>query len=367
MPQMKRHFPLAALLVLASASAFSQKYSNEFLALGVSARAQALGGAQAAWVNDVTAGYWNPAGLTQITAPYQASAMHAEWFAGVAQFDYLAVGKSLNREKGSFLAVSLLRFGVDNIPYTINLLNADGTVNYNNLTQFSAADYALLGSYAQKLRNPAWSVGGTVKIVHRIIGDIGQSWGFGTDAGIQYRKGRWQLGLMGRDLTTTFNAWSFTLTDKEKQVFSQTGNEIPESNLEITRPRFVLGAAYALIIKEKSKLTAALDWEFTTDGQRNVLLSSKALNADPRIGLEWEYKQVLALRAGLNNFQRQKKAFEGDSESLVFQPNFGLGLRFGRLHLDYALTNIGNVSQAAYSHIFSLKLDWKESAPALPN
>ena len=45
-----------------------QKYSNEFLSIGVGARAQGMGNAFIASVDDVTAGYWNPAGLASFGA-----------------------------------------------------------------------------------------------------------------------------------------------------------------------------------------------------------------------------------------------------------------------------------------------------------
>ena len=172
---------LSLLLFLSTQSLFSQKYSNEFLAIGVGARAHGMSGAQAAIASDVTAAYWNPAGLTEISAPYQAGAMHAEWFAGVSQYDYLGFAKSLNREQRSFLAFSLIRLGIDNIPYTINLVNTDGTVNYDNISSFSAADYAFMGSYARQLKRPEWSVGGSFKVIRRVIGSIG---GAGTFDGI---------------------------------------------------------------------------------------------------------------------------------------------------------------------------------------
>jgi hypothetical protein len=348
------------LLSLGISQVFSQKYSNEFLAIGVGARAHGMSGAQTALVNDITAAYWNPAGLSEIEAPFQIAAMHAEWFAGVGQYDYLSFGKALNRDKKAYLSFALIRLGIDNIPYTINLVNTDGTINYDNVTEFSAADYALLGSYARKLRNPAFSVGGTVKVVRRVIGSIGNSWGFGADLGMQYRKGGLMLGVQGRDLTTTFNAWSFNLTDREKEVFTATGNEIPVSNTEITKPRFILGAAYKFSLGQKASLLPAFDFEWTTDGQRNVLISSKSFNVDPRFGLEADYDGFLQLRLGAGNFQRVKDDFDPNKESMTFQPNFGVGLRFGRVQLDYALTDIGDVSQVNYSHIFSLRLDFKE-------
>lgn len=358
---MKKRLPLIALLLVSGISAaFSQKYSNEFLAIGVGGRAHGMSGAQTAVTNDISAAYWNPAGLTQIEAPLQLAAMHAEWFAGVGQYDYIAFGKSLNRDRRSYLAFSLIRLGIDQIPYTINLVEPDGTINYDNLTEFSAADYALMGSFARQMRNPALSIGGTVKVVRRVIGTIGSSWGFGADFGAQYRKGNLSVGLMARDVTTTFNAWSFTLTEREKEVFTSTGNEIPASNTEITRPRFVLGAAYKLKVGPKTTLLPAVDAELTTDGQRNVLVSTENFNLETRFGLEADYNGFVQLRAGVGNFQRVKDDFNPDKEVLTLQPNFGIGLRLGRVQLDYALTDIGNVSQVQYSHIFSLRLDFKE-------
>lgn len=358
---MKKQLLFLGLCLFVGISAVSaQKYSNEFLAIGVGGRAHGMSGAQVALTDDITAAYWNPAGLSQITAPLQAGAMHAEWFGGIGKYDWIGFGKSLNRERSSYLAFSLIRLGIDNIPYTINLVNSDGTINYDNVTEFSAADYAMMGSYAQKLKNPAFSVGGTLKVIRRKIGSFGGAWGFGADAGVQYRKGALMLGLQGRDLTTTFNAWSFDLTDDIRQTWAITGNELPESNTEITKPSFVLGAAYKINVGKETTLTPALDFVWTTDGQRNVLISSSAISIDPRVGLEADYKKFLQLRVGVGNFQRVKDDFNPAQENLSLQPNFGVGIRLGRVKIDYALTDIGNVSAVQYSHIFSLLLDFKE-------
>jgi hypothetical protein len=42
--------------------------------------------------------------------------------------------------------------------------------------------------------------------------------------------------------------------------------------------------------------------------------------------------------------------------SITFQPNIGLGLRIRTLQIDYALSDIGNVSDVLYSNVFSLRL-----------
>ena len=354
-------FFLLTTLVFAGSTFAQVKYSNEFLAIGVGARAQGMSNAMVAHVGDVSAGYWNPAGLTQIDVPFQISAMHAEWFAGIAKYDYLSFAKPLKGDHKSTIGVSVIRLGIDNIPNTLNLIEPDGTINYDNISTFSAADYAFLFSYGRdiKIKNKTLSLGGNAKVIRRVIGSFGNAWGFGIDLGVQYRTGNWRFGLMCRDITSTFNAWSFSLKDSEKEVFKATNNEIPESSVEITLPRFIFGAARKFNFKKNVSLLATLDFDLTTDGQRNVLISSKAFNIDPHLGIEAAYKDFIFLRAGVGNFQKALDDVNGTKEIVTVQPNFGIGLRFGSLHVDYALTNIGNVSQVLYSNIFSLTLDLK--------
>jgi hypothetical protein len=79
------------------------------------------------------------------------------------------------------------------------------------------------------------------------------------------------------------------------------------------------------------------------------------VSIDPGLGLEASYNKVIFLRMGVGNFQRVKN-FDG-SDGMTFQPNIGLGLRIKNLQLDYALSDIGNVSDVLYSNVFSLKLD----------
>ncbi|MGB0933597.1 MAG: hypothetical protein ACPGU5_04905, partial [Lishizhenia sp.] len=83
---------------------------------------------------------------------------------------------------------------------------------------------------------------------------------------------------------------------------------------------------------------------------------------DPMVGLEVGFKKFVALRAGIGNIQ-QTKDFN-DNLSYGLQPNIGVGLGFKRISLDYAFTDIGDVSTALYSHVISLKfgLDKPKSA-----
>lgn len=336
----------------------SQKYSNEFLSIGVGAAAHAQGLAVSARTNDVNAGYWNPAGLTNLIDDnrLQLSAMHAEWFAGIGKFDFLSITLPMNNAERR-IGLSLIRFGIDGIPNTLSLYEADGTVNYDNIVEFSAVDYAIIGSYAQflKIGEQKLSIGGNVKVIPRIIGTFARSWGFGFDLGLQYSTGNWQFGLTARDITNTFNAWKVTFTEKEKEVLLATGNELPAlSSLELTRPSFQLGLAYNLHLAENFKLATEIDWFITTDGQRNTLIPGNPISLDPAIGLELNYHEFLILRTGLNRFQRE---FQNDgTEFLSIRPAIGIGLHLGNFRIDYAYSDFGN-NQNRYAHIISLKMD----------
>src|SRR5580700_835979 len=143
---------LTGLLICSAVSAQFEKYSNEFLNIGAGARGMAMGNAQVASITDGTAGYWNPAALTYVKDYPQLNLMHAEYFAGIGKYDFANLVLPLKDNK-RVLALTLLRFAVDDIPNTVFLVNPDGSVNLENgITTFSAADYAFLISLAQRLK-----------------------------------------------------------------------------------------------------------------------------------------------------------------------------------------------------------------------
>ncbi|HBF21588.1 MAG TPA: hypothetical protein DDW81_15920 [Cryomorphaceae bacterium] len=330
-----------------------RKYSNEFLNIGVDARAMAMSNSVIGSVKDVTAGYWNPAGLAAIKDDWQAAAMHAEYFASIAQYDYLSYAMPVDAL--STVGVSLIRFGVDDILDTTELIDEDGNVDYSRITKFSAADYALLGSYArQSAKFPNLRYGANVKIIYRQIGDFANAIGFGFDAGVQYSLGAWQFGGTLRDVTSTFNSWSYD--DAKLTRLQELGNELPEENLELTIPRLLLGVGRGFRLSDKYSLHTELNLDVTFDGQRNTLVSSGFGNIDPGFGFEVGYRQFIFLRGGVGNVQKVRD-FNG-STSYALQPNIGLGFEYRGIHIDYALTDIGNVSDALYSNIFSVKFNF---------
>jgi hypothetical protein len=160
---------------------------------------------------------------------------------------------------------------------------------------------------------------------------------------------------MARDVTGTFNAWAFSFTEDEKQTLIETDNIVPENSLEVTVPKFIFGAAYEFVIKNKFRILPELDFEMTTDGKRNVPIRTNLVSFDPRFGLELSYANVVFLRAGVGNIQKSTDDETGE-KIVTVQPNIGIGLQIKTFSLDYAFTDIGDASDAPYSHVFSLNL-----------
>ncbi len=361
---MKYHHLIKLLLILILPStglAQFRKYSNEFLNIGAGARGLGMGAAQAASVNDGTAGYWNPAALTGLEDGAQVNLMHASYFSNIGKYDYASVAIPVNDNRRT-LGVSILRFGVDDIPNTLYLVEPDGSINYGNISTFSSADYAFLFSFAQKIRDEdgfKTSFGANAKIIYRKVGHFANAWGFGIDAGFKMQKNNWTLGIVAKDLTTTFNAWSFHFTEKEKQVLYLTKNDIPVKSTELTAPRLTVGSSYNFVFNDNFSLLAEADLDFTFDGKRNTLLSGKTISADPHLGLEASIKNVFFVRAGIYNFQQAlaDKDTLNQKKVWIYQPSLGAGVRIHSVTIDYAFSNLANQSNPLYTHIFSLKLD----------
>jgi hypothetical protein len=328
------------------------KYANEFLTLGVGARAAALGNTQVAIVNDVTSGYWNPAGLLNQTNDYNGILQHAEYFSGIAKYDYAAFSMPLDTL--SALSFSIIRFGIDDIPDTRFLYDASGAVNYDNVRFFSAADYGFFTSYARQLPVlGGFKVGGSFKIIHRKAGQFATGWGFGLDVGAQYEINKWQIGAMFRDITGTFTAWSHN-TDSLSTIYTQTGNDIPSTSLEVALPRLVVGVGRVFTFK-KFGFLPTVDVAITFDGKRNTLIKSSFASLDPVAGLEISYASIAFLRVGIKNFQELKN-FDS-STYLVAEPTFGLGFTYSGISVDYALTSVGVQTESLYTHVFSLMVN----------
>jgi len=340
------------LLTLSCAAQSVRKYSNEFLNIGVDAAALGRSNTAVASTADVNSGYWNPAGLMHLE-DHQAAAMHANYFANIAQYDYLAYAAPIDEQ--SAWGISLIRFGVDDILNTTELIDNQGNIDYNRISLFSTADYGFTFSYARQLPVQGFQYGINAKVVRRIIGDFANSWGFGFDVGLQFERNNWQFGLLIRDITTTYNVWNI---DEEK--YQSIANAIPGENqdlpesTEITAPKAQLGLAKKFIFHYDYSLLAAanLNMRFA---KTNDIVATDFVSIDPAFGFELGYTDLVFLRAGVGNFQKVTQLDTGTKTD--FQPNIGLGFQYKGIHIDYALTNLGSTGVALYSNIFSVKVD----------
>jgi hypothetical protein len=350
-----------SLFVLFFISFFSEsqtirKYSNDFLNIGVDAAALGMSNAVVSQTSDVNSGYWNPAGLLKIEDK-QLSLMHANYFANIAKYDYAGFGMAVDSE--SALGISLIRFGVDDILNTTQLIDNQGNIDYNRISLFSTADYAFTVSYARSLPIEGLNIGVNGKVIRRIIGDFANSWGFGFDIGFQYISDDedWKFGLMLRDITTTYNTWSINKQKYDEIAAAIPGQnqELPETS-EITLPKAQLGASKKWIFRHDYSLLAAtnLNMQFA---RTNDIISTNAVSIDPALGFEFGYLDLVFLRGGFGNFQQTTQL--DASRKITFQPNVGLGFSYKGVFVDYALTDLGNQSTALYSNIFSIKIDWE--------
>lgn len=346
------------LILLISVSAIAQttrKYSNEFMNIGVDAAALGMSNAVVAHSSDVNSGYWNPAGLIHLEDK-QLALMHASYFANIANYDYAAFAMPLDDR--SAVALSLIRFGVDDILDTTQLIDDQGNINYDRISKFSAADYGLTFSYA---RNPiflkGFSYGVNAKIIRRVIGDFANSWGFGLDVAIQYKTDSdWEFGVMARDITTTYNAWSFNQDklDDIQNAVDGANQEIPEKT-ELTIPKLQLGVAKKFVFDYDYSLLTELDLIVRFE-ENNDIVSSSFASINPAFGFQFGYIDMIFLRGGIGNFQNELQL--DNSEKISFQPNFGVGFSYKGIQIDYAFTDIGNQSAALYSNVFSVTLDF---------
>lgn len=330
-----------------------RSYSNEFLTIGVDAQGLAMSKSVVATSNDANSIYWNPAGLVGME-DYQGSLMYASYFANIANYNFASFAMPIDGR--STLGLAIIRFGVDDILNTTELIDAQGNINYNRISLFSASDYAFNVAYARNMILDGFSLGANAKIVRRIIGDFASSWGFGFDLGIQFERNGWQFGLMARDITTTFNTWSI-----DKEAFEKIKNAIPGQNqelpetTEITKPKLQLGVAKKFAINRYFNVLTELDLNMRF-AQTNDIISSSFVSIDPAFGFQVDFEDLVFLRGGVGNFQTITE-FDA-SKSISLQPNFGVGFKYRGIQVDYALTNIGSVGNALYSNIFSLKLDY---------
>jgi hypothetical protein len=302
------------------------KYAGEFMAIGVGGRALGMGGAQAALVNDATAGYWNPGALARIDYP-EAVIMHEERFGSLMNYDFAGVAIPYGPDVS--LGLSVLRLGVDGIPDTRNAWvdnNGNGVfdnadrLDYDKITYFNSTDWALYFTYAKR-SSSGLLYGANIKLIRRTLADQSAT-GIGFDVGAVYSPmANLSLGVNAQDVTTTLVAWS-------------TGRN------ELVSPTLKLGAAYSIGLLG-GHLTLAVDVDVRFENRQFASIASVGpVSLDPHAGLEFDYKNTVALRAGYND---------------VKQLSVGAGLHLHMLDVDYSFAKFAADESLGNTHRISIR------------
>lgn len=325
-------------------------YANNFLEIGVGAREMALGKSNTAAFYNANAVFWNPAAALSKPLSFSAELSHANYFNSLASYDTFSFLYSFNEVQN--MGFAFVRFAVDDIPNTLNLLNDDGVFDFNNLTSFAASDNAFLWTYAQnisKIKGLRLSVG--LHFIFRKQAQFAQGYGMGSSIALYYATEKWQWGANLRHATTSFNIW-INHPETLQQVFQQTQNEIPNSQIEYTAPQLNWGVARQLRLKQKNRIILLMSFPTRFDRQQDYLISSPFFNMDCNTGVEWAYNQFVFARVGVNEIQQIQTL---DNHTIwTASPHAGAGIKYKNWALDYAATHLGQPNVIPTSHFVSV-------------
>ena len=315
------------------------KYAGEFMAIGIGGRALGMGGAFVAVANDVTAGYYNPAGLANLNYP-QISLMHSEQFGNLVNYDYAAVAIPFGTDMT--FGLSVMRLGIDGIPDTRNALvdrlNNDVVIFDINqpgarldpslITEFSNQDWAFYLTFAKRISDK-FSWGANIKIIRRDIAEFGAT-GVGFDFGAYYTPiDNLSLGLNAQDITTTLVAWD-------------TGRN------ELISPTIKLGGAYMITGFLGGYIMPVLDFDVRFENRRFASnFNLGPVSFDVHAGVEVNIENLVYIRGGYND---------------VKQFTVGAGVKLPKLNIDYSFArfNESEIDRLPDSHRISLILTLEE-------
>lgn len=276
-----KHNPLILLCVLLPGLAHSQLVPNlggqragisafQFLKVGVGARGSAMGESFVAVANDVSALYWNPAGLVLFDED-QAIASHTEY---VVDIRHEFFGIAYHLSPGDVLGGSFSSLHMDDMEITTET-EPFGTGRY-----FSFGDIAIGLTYAKKMTDQ-FSFGATVRYAEETL-DIVKMRSVMVDLGTYYRTG---LG------STRFAV-----------VISNFGSDVQPTGSGITPEGAIAASFQTFSLPTMFRLGVAME-PLETDDQRlttSIQLNHPNDNAEHiRLGLEYAWQNMFFLRAGV--------------------------------------------------------------------
>jgi outer membrane protein OmpA-like peptidoglycan-associated protein len=167
-------------------SAGSYNHAASYIRMGLSARALGMGSAASASIDDVSAAYWNPAGLALVDQ-LQLASMYALNMGIDRTYNYVGLGF-----KTSFAHIGLTWVNANMTGFEGYDANANPTGSFDN------NEHNIGLSLAQGFNR--FRIGATAKMYLSNIDDDSES-GYGVDVGMQMDLSqKFTIAVMGRDL-----------------------------------------------------------------------------------------------------------------------------------------------------------------------
>lgn len=326
------YFLLLGLMIPQYAQEVSNvgKSAGAFLEIGAGARAIGMGGAFVATANDISAMYWNTAGISKLET-IQAIFVHTNWLADI-NYNYAGIVFPMQSSGTIGINITTLSMGEMEVR-TMDRPEGTGEL-------FDASDLAMGLSYAMELTDH-FSLGFNLKYIsQRIWKETAQA--FAVDIGTLY-----QIPIEGMRIGATISNFGtdMQMTGNDLLVYhdlnpNESGNndhifaELKTDSWPLP-VSFQLGLAMDFIDDETNFLTAEIDGVHPIDNTESM-----------HLGVEYGFKKMVFLRAGYRNL------FLKDSEeglTLGGGVNFNLVSNFG-LSFNYAYADFGRLQNA---HRFS--------------
>lgn len=309
-----------------------------FLKIGVGARALGMGEASATLAEDVTALYWNPAGLAQVDNT-QFLFNHYDYIADI-YLDYGGVAISFGQ-----IGTVGLHFGYLGMPdlERTTILEPDGTGEMVSASSFTAGL-----SYARRLTD-RFHMGGTLKMIRENLWHTSAT-GFALDLGLTYRTifKNIKIGMSISNFGTSMQLSGRDLLVMHDIDISSNGNN-SNINADLKTDEFSLPILFRM------GLSANVMREFMHLDDNDLILAVDAVHPNDNfeymnMGMEYAWHKILFLRGGY------RQMFLKDAEGgMTF--GFGLNLKLFHYHfiMDYAAIDYGRLDRLnKFSLILSL-------------
>ena len=300
----------------------------QFLKIGAGARAVGMGETFVAIANDVSALYWNPAGLEQFTDD-EVMFGHAEY---VIDIKHEFFGITHHFTSGDAVGLSVISLHMQDMPVTTET-QPFGTGQY-----FSFGDIAVGLTYARKMTDQ-FSFGITMRYIEETL-DVLKMRSVLADIGTYYWTGLGSarfavvVSNFGADVAPTG-----TVTEFSNQQITSFQSFSPPT-------QFKLGFAMEPYQDEEQHVTTSVELNHPNDNAENL-----------HLGVEYQWQRWLWLRAGLKRTIGERLIGADNASSNDYTAGFGVSVptSLSNIHLDYAFANfnaLGSVHRISVSFNF---------------